>query len=68
MKNDERLFKENRKNLKYKNGNRFYTIHEGDYNRKSDPNLHTKPVFDANPRPGDARLVTISILHLILPP
>ena len=54
VKNYERLFKENRKNVKHKKGNRFYTIHEGDYNRKLDPNLHTNPFFDASPRPSDA--------------
>ena len=42
------------KNLKYKRENRFYTIHGGDYKRKSDPNPHTNPVFDASSRPGDA--------------
>ena len=64
----ERLFEEKIKNLKYKRRNRVYAIHGGDYKRKSDPNPHTNPVFGASPRPGDAWLVTISILHLILPP
>ena len=54
VKNYERLFKENIKDVKYKKETRFYAIHEGDYNRKSDPNLHTKLFFDASPRPGDA--------------
>ena len=30
----ERLFEENRTNIKYKKGNKFYTIHGGDYKRK----------------------------------
>ena len=58
----------NKKNLKYKKGNRFYTIHGGDYKRKSYPNPHTNLIFDASPRSGNALLVTILILHLILPP
>ena len=66
--NVERWFEEKIIDLKYKRRNRVYTIHGGDYKRKSDPNPHTNPVFDASPRPGDAWLVTISILHLILPP
>ena len=52
--NDERFFEEKRTNLKYKKRNRVYTIHGGDYKRKSDPNPHTNPVFYANPRPSDA--------------
>ena len=43
-----------KKNLKCKKGNMFYTIHGGDYMRKSDPNPHTNPVFYASPRAGDA--------------
>ena len=50
---DERSFEEKGTNLKYKNRNRIYTIHEGDDKRKSYPNV---------------RLVMISILCLILPP
>ena len=45
--------KKGEKNLKYKTGNRFYTIYEGDYEIKSYPNPHTNPVFYASPRPGD---------------
>ena len=52
--NDERLFEEKRTNLKYKKRNEIYTIHGGDYKRKSDSNPNTNPVFDASPRPGDA--------------
>ena len=52
--NDERLFKEKIKNIKYKKRNRFYTIHGGDYNRESDANPHPNPVFYASPRPCDA--------------
>ena len=51
--NDERFFKEKRKNIKYKKGNRFYTIHRGDYKRKLYPNPHTNPIFYVNPRSGD---------------
>ena len=40
---DKRLFEEKIKNLKYKNRNRVYIIHEGDYKRKSYPNIHTTP-------------------------
>ena len=65
---DERFFEENRTNLKYKKGNRAYTIHGGHYKRKSDPKNHIDPTFDASPRSGDARLVMILILFLILPP
>ena len=65
---DERLFDEKKKNLNYENGDRVYTIHGGDYKRKSYLNPHTNLVFGASPRLGDARLVTISNLHLILPP
>ena len=42
---DERFFAEKRTNLKYKKGNRFYTIHRRDYKRKSYPNPHTTPFF-----------------------
>ena len=66
--NREIFFEEKRKNLKYKKGNRFYAIHGGDYKRKSHPNPHIIPVFYASPRTGDALLVMISILHLILTP
>ena len=52
--NDERLFEEKRTNLKYQKRNIVYTIHGGDYKRKSYPNPHTNPVFDASCRPGDA--------------
>ena len=48
------FLKRREKNIKYKNGNRFYTVHGGDYKRKSYPNPHTNPVFYANPRLGDA--------------
>ena len=62
-----RLFNKNRKNLKNKNEKRVYTTHRGDYKKKLDPNPHTNLTFYANPRPSEAELVTISILHLILP-
>ena len=65
--NDERLFKEKRVNLKYKNLNRFYTIHEG-ITRENQIQILTNPIFYANHRQGDASLFTISIIHLILPP
>ena len=65
---DERLFEEQRKNLKYKKGNRVYTIHREDYRRKSYPNPQINPGFYANPRRGDVRHVTILILCLIFPP
>ena len=52
--NDERLFKENRKNIKYKKGNRFYTINGGEYKKKSNLNPHTNLVFYASPGTGDA--------------
>ena len=43
--NGERLFKEKRINLKYKKGNMFYTVHGGDYKRKSTPNPHINLIF-----------------------
>ena len=52
----------------YKNGNGVYTIHGGLYKRKSYLNPHIDPIFYASPRLGDARLIVISIIHLILPP
>ena len=42
---DERLFEENRTNLKYKKENKFYTIHGRDYKRKSCPNSNTNLIF-----------------------
>ena len=66
--NNERLLEEKRKNLKYEKRNWVYIIHGGDYKGKSYPNPHTNPIFDTSPRSGDARLITISILYLILPP
>ena len=60
--------KKGEKNVKYKKGNRFYPIRRWDYKKKLDPNPHTIHIFDVNPRLGDARLVTILILRLILPP
>ena len=47
-------FNEKRKNLKYKKGNRFYTIHGRDYKRKSDPNPHINLIFYVSPMLGDA--------------
>ena len=41
--NNERLFEEKR--------NRVYTIHGGDYKRKSNPDPHTNLIFDASSRP-----------------
>ena len=58
------FLKKREKYIKYKKGNRVYTIHGGDENRKSNLNPYTNPTFDASPRPGDARLVII----LIFPP
>ena len=39
------------KNIKKRN--KVYTIHGGDYKRKSYPNPQTNLVFYASPRPGD---------------
>ena len=50
-----------------KRGKQNYNIHGGDYERKSDPNPHTKPIFDTSLRLGDATLIMILILGLILP-
>ena len=44
------------------------TIHDGAYQKISNPNPHTNPIFHVNDSPSNARLVTISILPLILPP
>ena len=68
LNNDERFYEEKRKNLKYIKGNRFCIIYGGNYKIKSYPNPHTNPLFDANPRAGDARLVIILILCWILGP
>ena len=68
MGKDESLFEEKRTNIKYKKGNRVYTIYGGDYKRKLDPNPYTNLVFYASPRLSNARLVTILIFCLILPP
>ena len=43
--NNEIFFEEKRENIKYKNRNRVYTIHGGDYKRKSNPNPHTNLVL-----------------------
>ena len=50
-----------------KRGKQNYNIHGGNYKRKSDPNRHTNPIFDASLRLGDATLIMILILGLILP-
>ena len=42
--NDERLFKEKRVNLKYKNLNRLYIIHEGII-RENQIQILTNPIF-----------------------
>ena len=42
--------------LIHKKENRFYTIHGGMI-RKSDPNLHTNPVFVFSPSLVDVRLL-----------
>ena len=65
---NERLFEEKKTNLKYKKINRVYNLYVRDYKRKSYLNTHTDPIFYTSPRSGDARLITISILHLILTP
>ena len=59
--------KRREKILNYKKGNKVQTIHGGDFKKKSYPNPHTNPIFYASHGPGDARLVTNSILCLILP-
>ena len=48
--------------------NGVYTIHGGDYNRKLDPSPRTNPLFYASPRSGDARLIKILVLCLIVSP
>ena len=66
--NDERLFEENRRNIKFKKGNRVYTIYGGGLKIRNRSKSLYKPSFYASPRSGDVRLVTIYILCLILPP
>ena len=64
---DERLFEEKIKNLKYKREIKSTLSMEGLQEEIRSKSLH-KPCFYASPSTSDARLVTILILHLILPP
>ena len=65
---DYNLYDEMMTRLLHKNENRFYNIYGEDYNIKSNPNPHSRPVFYVNPWTCDSSLVIISVLHLILPP
>ena len=61
---DERLFEEKRKTLKYKKGNRVYTVHGRDCKRKSYPNPHTNPIFNDSPRPVTIRFFAcVDVVH-----
>ena len=59
------FFEEKRTNIKYKKRNKVLSM-EG-ITGENIFNPQKNPIFYASPRPGDARLVMISILHFILP-
>ena len=50
----ENFVKKTKTNSKIQERKPNYNILGGDYKEHSDQDLHTNPVFCANPRPGDA--------------